>query len=629
MQIKIEVVMFRDYSILSKLRIVIVTLCVIPLCLLLLFSFLRIQSHYKQNIDNKLLFAVHATRQIVGDSYHDKIISNSSVSDSEYFSIISKLSRFNDDVGTAYVYTLIKEGNDLFYTSSSFTQEQLNKKNYEPFYMKYEQASEDCRAAFDKKGFTIEEYEDKYGNVRSLLLPITTSTGKKYLLGADVYITDMKAGLIKEGIIIISLGIIIILFVCFAVFKASKFITLPVLNLLNASQKVISGDTKIQIEVISNDEIGKLTESFNYMIKCLDDTLTNLKNEKASIQRQIENAIHESEKRRNFLSEKVSYMLHEIDKFSKGDLTIKLEEQNNGIIGSLFEGFNCSANSINSMMQKIKDATKSNLEFASKFATTIEQIAAGAQEQSVHTFQISSEMDAINEKINLCQSSIDETVKISVEAGIIAAEGSAIVTKAIEEMNKVTELVVSSAEMVKELGENSAKISEIIGVIDEIAEQTNLLALNAAIEAARAGEQGRGFAVVADEVRKLAEKTSKATKQISHMINKIQNDTSNVVSTMNAGSYEVIIGKDFASQAGNSLSAITSANYKVQESVQNIAELSKKQVETFGEMSSNLNGLNRVAGENAKSVSCVVDVLQELNLLNNQLEVLVHKFKCN
>jgi len=194
-------------------------------------------------------------------------------------------------------------------------------------------------------------------------------------------------------------------------------------------------------------------------------------------------------------------------------------------------------------------------------------------------------------------------------------------------MRKIAVVVGKSAETVKELGKSSDQIGEIVTVIDDIADQTNLLALNAAIEAARAGEQGRGFAVVADEVRKLAERTTKATKEIAGMIKKIQADTAGAVSSMQEGTRQVDQGIAMADKAGNSLKEIVQVSQKVTDMVMQIAAASEQQSSASEQISQNVEAISTVTGQTASSTQQIARAAEDLNSLTDNLQQLVGHFR--
>lgn len=214
-------------------------------------------------------------------------------------------------------------------------------------------------------------------------------------------------------------------------------------------------------------------------------------------------------------------------------------------------------------------------------------------------------------------------------AGKVAKDGGKIVDETINGMNRIAEVVQQSAKTVEDLGNSSDQIGEIVQVIEDIADQTNLLALNAAIEAARAGEQGRGFAVVADEVRKLAERTTKATKEIASMIKQIQKETDGAVSSMRLGTEEVKNGKLFAAKAGESLREIINGADHVVDIISQVAAASEEQSSAAEQISKNIESINSVTLESANGVHQIANSAEDLNKLTTNLQELVSKFNLN
>lgn len=209
----------------------------------------------------------------------------------------------------------------------------------------------------------------------------------------------------------------------------------------------------------------------------------------------------------------------------------------------------------------------------------VEQIATAMEEMSM----------TVNEVARNTSNASDSATQVSGNA----YEGQKIVTQAVHEMQKVAEIVRSSAVIVGNLGAKSEKISEIVSVINEIADQTNLLALNAAIEAARAGEQGRGFAVVADEVRRLAERTVASTKQIRTMVDEIQSETLLAVESIEKGKNEAEVSEKLSHQVEESLSNIVQSIDDIKNVISQIATASEEQAATATVIAGNLEEITR------------------------------------
>jgi methyl-accepting chemotaxis protein len=206
-------------------------------------------------------------------------------------------------------------------------------------------------------------------------------------------------------------------------------------------------------------------------------------------------------------------------------------------------------------------------------------------------------------------------------------KGGQVVSETIEGMSKISHSVNESSSTVEALGKRSEQIGEIVKVINDIAGQTNLLALNAAIEAARAGEQGRGFAVVADEVRKLAERTTSATHEIGDMITGIQDDTTKAVESMHAGTKEVEAGVILANQAGEALQEIVSSVQGVSDMVQHIATAAEEQSTTGDVISANVESVANITQQTAESATLSSNAASELNELAQELRNLVSGFQ--
>jgi methyl-accepting chemotaxis protein len=264
---------------------------------------------------------------------------------------------------------------------------------------------------------------------------------------------------------------------------------------------------------------------------------------------------------------------------------------------------------------------------ANEIASSSEQMSKGAQDQSQQVTNVSTSIEEMLATIVESSRNAADATDASRNASNTATAGGQVVGDTIQGMQRIAEVVRSSASSIEKLATSADQIGEIIGVIDDIADQTNLLALNAAIEAARAGEQGRGFAVVADEVRKLAERTGKATSEITEMIKGVQQETVDAVQSMQSGMDEVDRGRKLADKAGGSLNEIVVTTERVMEMIQQIATAAEEQSTAAEQISKNVEHISSVTQETASGAQESAAAAEELNRRAEGLKLIVEKFR--
>ncbi len=316
-----------------------------------------------------------------------------------------------------------------------------------------------------------------------------------------------------------------------------------------------------------------------------------------------------------------------LTRIASGDLTARVTNDYNGDQKIITESINSVANSLTDAMSNVRDMVNSLVNASTQISSSTEEMAAGTQEQSSQSTEVASAVEQMTSTILDTSRNAGKAAEFSKRAGETAKKGGEVVKQTVHGMNRVAEVVHSAAITVKELGKSSDQIGEIIKVIDDIADQTNLLALNAAIEAARAGEQGRGFAVVADEVRKLAERTTKATKEIASMIKQIQSDTNNAVDSIESGTHEVEAGKESATKAIEALSEIIESTDKTIDVVNQVAAASEEQSAAAEEIRHSIEGISNVTMQSAAGIQQIAGTAEDLRNLTNNLQALVNKFK--
>lgn len=323
-----------------------------------------------------------------------------------------------------------------------------------------------------------------------------------------------------------------------------------------------------------------------------------------------------------------------VESFTHGDLTkradIKIKFlgiELNDEIKSLGSSVDEMAVQMSRMIGRISDSSNLLASASEQLSASSTQIAEGADRQSNQTAHVATAMEEMNATVIEVAKNSQQVAESARGAQNIAKKGGEVVIQAITAMKEVAESTSVTSDTIKILGKSSEEIGTIVSVINDIADQTNLLALNAAIEAARAGEQGRGFAVVADEVRKLAERTTKATKEISGMIKTIQGETGKAVNAMSEGTRKVENGVRLGNEAGDALQKIVTGVENVTDMISHIATSAEEQSSTTDEITRNMDSIAEVAKSNVNAIGEVANATNELARLATELKEIISRFK--
>lgn len=313
--------------------------------------------------------------------------------------------------------------------------------------------------------------------------------------------------------------------------------------------------------------------------------------------------------------------------FTAADLDIKAKDETGTLAAALNKTKNELSRLLNTAMGSVAGTSTQMASASEQLSATVHQMTRRLDEQSKRSIQVATAATEMSQTVVDIAKNASNIATSSVDTLKIAQTGEKIVDNTVNEVQVISNTVAESSQLIKTLGERSQQIFEIVDVIKDIADQTNLLALNAAIEAARAGEQGRGFAVVADEVRKLAEKTSKATAEVGGMIGAIQSETSRAVSAMAESQTRVEKGVALSSEAGTALRKILDSVQGLQSMVQQIASATEEMSTVSESISADIEVIASVSKETNSSAIEIETASNNLARLSADLQEVTRKFK--
>ena len=323
----------------------------------------------------------------------------------------------------------------------------------------------------------------------------------------------------------------------------------------------------------------------------------------------------------------LKYLVKSANKLAEGDLSMEILVERQDEVGQLLGAVK---NMIERWREVVRDVQSASKGFAAKgqeLNVSAERMSVGAKEQAARSTQVAASAEETSRTVADVARNIGSIATYTTDTVTVARGGEEIVHKAVAEVQKIASTAEELGRLIISLGDRSKHIGNIIGVIDDIADQTNLLALNAAIEAARAGEQGRGFAVVADEVRKLAERTAKATSEIGETIKAIQQEMTGAVNSMRSVSEKVGTGVTFSAQAGNALTAIVTKANELELMVEQIASATEQMSSTTETISKDIEEIALISQETSKSSEETNGIANGLVELSMKLQKTVSGFR--
>ncbi|MCL2161146.1 MAG: methyl-accepting chemotaxis protein, partial [Betaproteobacteria bacterium] len=309
------------------------------------------------------------------------------------------------------------------------------------------------------------------------------------------------------------------------------------------------------------------------------------------------------------------------------DLTLRLGIDSRDEIGELSQSFDLMMGKLQSVFKTIQTQVDEVGKTVESVATSAQEVAQSSANQSSSSSAMAAAIEQMGVSINTVSSSALDAQTMATEAGAMSEQGNQIIRKTRDEMGTIAQIVSGASRVIKTLGEESHQITSVVNVIKEVADQTNLLALNAAIEAARAGEQGRGFAVVADEVRKLAERTAQSTLDISGMVGKIQVSADEAVREMGGVVSQVESGQSLAQEAGGRMQSIHESAARVSGAVTEISDALKEQSHASHDLTRHVESIAQMTEQNNAAAGGVAENARYLGQLATEVRVALRHFR--
>jgi PAS domain S-box-containing protein len=311
---------------------------------------------------------------------------------------------------------------------------------------------------------------------------------------------------------------------------------------------------------------------------------------------------------------------------SEGDLTRRANEQDE-TLGKVIEAVNRMLDNFSGMVTQVKQIGLSVSSSATEILAASEQIAAGSQRQADEITNTSSAVEEMAASMTQVSRNAEASAEAARRALDMAETGDRSVRFTTEAMTRIDAAVQQTADKMRNLGRRSTEISEIINLIDEIASQTNLLALNAAIEAAHAGQAGLGFSVVAEEIRKLAERSARATRDVGNLIKTVQSEINEAIGAMDYGLKEVVSGTEVATEASNSLRDISTAVRQSAELIEEISAASEEQARITRNLAEAMQTISSITLETSAGAHETAQTLQGMVELSEHLNKAISQFK--
>ncbi|MCS6782644.1 MAG: methyl-accepting chemotaxis protein [Gloeomargarita sp. SKYBB_i_bin120] len=375
------------------------------------------------------------------------------------------------------------------------------------------------------------------------------------------------------------------------------------------------GEFQSALSVVGQDEFAEAAVAFNQMLAQIQERF-----------KQLQETAEEVERSREDLQRQVIRLLDDVEGAARGDLTVQAEVSAD-ILGAVADSFNLIIQNIRQIVQQVKTSALQVGRSAMDSEYFARELSSNALRQAQELASTLNSVQMMTDSIQRVAESAREAAEVARKASETALRGGEAVDQTVAGIQSIRESVAETTRKVKRLAESSQEINKIVNSIGQIAQRTNLLALNASIEAAKAGEAGRGFAIVADEVRQLADRTSRASKEIEQIVLQIQSETGLVMTAMEEGTQAVIRGTRVAEQAKRALEEIIQVSKQIDDLVQSITADTVRQTEVSRNVTQVMQSVELTAQETSQEAQRVSVALQNLVEVSRGLQASVERFR--
>lgn len=346
----------------------------------------------------------------------------------------------------------------------------------------------------------------------------------------------------------------------------------------------------------------------------------------ALIYREANQNVSETEVQNEQNQAAILQLLDELADLADGDLRVQATVTES-FTGAIADSINFSIDQLRSLVSQINETSGAVSSAADQTQNSVNQLSEAAKRQAEEIAQVSEAVNGMAVSIDQVSYNAAESSSVAERSVEIANKGASVVQNTIDGMDNIRGQIQETAKRIKRLGESSQEIGDIVSLINDIADQTNILSLNAAIQASMAGDAGKGFAVVADEVQRLAERSGAAAKQISALVKTIQSDTNEAVTSMEQTTSEVVRGTRLAQDAGVALGEIESVSSSLAEIIENISDAARQQAASAGKISNTMKSIEDITSQTTEGTQATVVAVGNLAEITNELRSSVTGFK--